>query len=278
MKISTTNPLLAILEASRRDFLRRAGGTAVAAATKGPMGALKSVMGGALKDAGGVGGIIDKLAHISDEELSETPEAEWINIIPSERLANMVKSGKYNPSNEVACKIHAMLSYGFNYVRRGGNPTDLLGEKLPDMLGAGGPQTGEVVRMMMKSVLKTGIDPKQLMDDAVTKHDWLYDGWGSDSFGKDGIIEQIKEYYDGLNIPFTGNARNDVIKKMNQRRQVELAEEGLADEDQREHEEQLEQSRNKPEEFNPPNDYYMASPMHQPFENRLTAQLNLIFG
>jgi|GEM_PF-6862665 len=259
-----TNPLLALLEASRRDFLRRTGGTAAAAVTKGPAGALKSVMGGALKDAGGVGGIIDKLAHISDEELSETPEERWINIIPSERLANMIKSGKYNPSNEVACKIHAMLNYGFNYVR-------------------GGPQTGEVVRMMMKSALKTGIDPKQLMDDAVTKHDWLYDGWGSEYFGKDGIIKQIKEYYDGLNIPFIGNARNDVIKKMNQRRQESLAEEEECrldrDEKAKAKADKLEQERKREQsQKNRLRDQRLASSMHQSFESRLKAQLDMIFG
>lgn len=270
MKISTTNPLLAILEASRRDFLRRAGGTAVAAATKGPAGVLKSVIGGALKDAGGVGGIIDKLAHISDEELSETPEEEWINIVPSERLANMVKSGKYDPSHEAAHKIYRMLYYGIDY-----------------------EQTLPILKMMAKAASKSGLNPKQMMDAAVTKNDWLYDVFGGfteypgsggrSSFFKESgeITKEISQIYNNLDIELVGDVRNQVIKKdLTAERQAWDEHKRYEErEEERKREQKREQNqKNKPEEFNPPNDYYMASPMHQPFESKLKAQLDIIFG
>ena len=252
-----TNPLLALLEASRRDFLRRAGGTAVAAATKGPMGALKSVMGGALKDAGGVGGIVDKLAHLSDKELSETPEERWINIVPSERLANMVKSGTYDISTEASSKIYKMLFYGIDY-----------------------EQTLPILKMMAKAASKSGLNPKQMMDAAVTKHDWLYDGFYR---GPGEITKEISQIYNNLDMEFVGDIKNQVVKK-------DLAgERGEWNENEpyykelerkkREEREQREQSqKNKPEEFNPSDDDRMASSMHQPFESRLKAQLDMIFG
>ena len=258
-----TNPLLAILEASRRDFLRRAGGTAVAAATKGPMGALKSVMGGALKDAGGVGGIVDKLAHLSDKELSETPEERWINIVPSERLANMVKSGTYDISTEASRKIHKILCYGIGY-----------------------QQTLPILKMMAKAASKSGLNPKQMMDAAVTKHDWLYDVFGGyrsepPIFKESGeITKEISQIYNNLDIELVGDVRNQVIKKdLTAERQAWDEHKRYEErEEERKREQKREQSRNKPEEFNPSDDYRLASSMHQSFESRLTAQLNLIFG
>lgn len=245
MKISTTNPLLAILEASRRDFLRRTGGTAVAAATKGPMGALKSAMGGALKDAGGVGGIVDKLAHLSDKELSETPEERWINIVPSERLANMVKSGTYDISTEASSKIHKILCYGIGY-----------------------QQTLPILKMMAKAALKSGLDPKQMMDAAVTKHDWLYDYFDK---GPGEITKEISQIYSNLDMELIGDVKNQVIKKDIAAKREEWLED-------RQKLKKSEPEKIEPEKFNPSNDQRLASSMHQPFESKLKAQLDIIFG
>lgn len=255
MMISTTNPLLAILEASRRDFLRRTGGTVAAAATKGPMGALKSVVGGALKNAGGVGGIIDKLSHLSDEELSETPEQDWINIIPSERLAKMVKSGSYDISNEFVNKAHTVLTYG------------------PD-----NKQSGSTIQLMLKSLAKSGINPAQAVSSAFTsrKSSWFWEIFGNAS-GKD--ISAIPEIEEAFGMRFGPVAEKQMLAR--EREYGHNSPDNQYREEDREEPEQStepEQSKQSKQSRDRYDDMALANPMHQHFEGRLATELNRIFG
>lgn len=90
-------------ETTRRDFLKKMGAGAAAVSSGNPLKLLNF-------------GSVDPLKEISDLELMETPEEDWIFAVPYSRLLNIVGNDTEYAKRELSNKLMDLIQYGFKYL------------------------------------------------------------------------------------------------------------------------------------------------------------------
>ena len=158
-----------ILEAdpTRRDFLKRSAGTAAAAAKGDLLGAVTSAAGVQKPNIQsliqGYNPSEDPFAHISDEELTETPESEWVFAVPYSRLLRIMKnSGDESAENfpggyanlEISYKTYTLTCY----LATGASPPQWYAE------------TVKVIKRMKEAAQEAGVLDVPTMMDSITKY------------------------------------------------------------------------------------------------------------
>ena len=253
--------LATIAEANRRDFLKRSAGAIAGAATgTTPLAGLVNL------------GTSDPFSDISDEELISTPESEWIDKIPYQRLLKLLS------------KEFDSYMWGHTKYQYGGAE---LGTKLAKIAqyGADYKDAGKVGKILVKALKDSGRDMRELSDQVLKQTRWsvradqefapaginVVSNPGSDELvSVDDIARQHVEIANklGLNLPY-GKTKSNYTRFYNGTSQ-QLANRKQDKQDKQDKQEQPE------ERIEAPSDYSVASPMHQWFESRLQSALNLI--
>lgn len=128
----------------RRDFLRTTGGAVSAVAQASPLGRLASNVLGTAKLAAHIPSAWDAM---SDKELLETPEGEWLGQIDPKRAAQIAKDNPEHGPAEAVAKLSRILSYGF-MKQAGIHPS--ISEPASRRIGD-----------MTKRFMKAGFDPER---------------------------------------------------------------------------------------------------------------------
>lgn len=232
--------LTLLSEAStRRRFLKQGIGLATAASTGDVSKLAKAGMG------------FDPLSHLSDEDLMGTPEEEWITKIPGARLISIMRK---NPANygipEIAGKLQNVLTYG-----------------------AAHRQAGSILKILLKHAEEAGIpDIGNSILNTMRDYDSLP--------GEHSYLGGIRKFLDAAN-EYEIKIPVNKLRKMSHQADGEWQknmdgykkqrEDAIRDRKQR-----FEKEKNKPKDIYVPNDYKMASTMHQPYEQRLNRALAII--
>lgn len=224
-------------EGNRRSFLKKLGQVGGSVATGGgPVGAIAKM---AMGEVGGS----DPLAHISDDEIIDMPEKDWINLIPSTRLLKILARNDYDVDGELTNKLMKVVIYGVQYMAK---DTSL--------------------EMMKKYLEKVGYDTKRGLFDALTNSD-LYHGASVEAEGKmaaNGIqaLEKI-----GISVPSSIKRKSFEINSEMRQMEIQADQEAM---------ERFKENKRKRDQDNDAK--YNAASMHQPFESKLEKALSAIFG
>jgi hypothetical protein len=186
------------------------------------------------------------ILQLSDEELAETPEHEWIRIIPAARLARMINTGIYEYDREIQYKFEKALIYGISYM-----------------------QEEPVLQMMVKALDKVGYSPKNMLREALTMSlGDNFNGGAREMFGNpehisqfrpNWLIKHVSEIFKEANVEMTPD-----IKQFTRKHEYAIAKKNHID---------LRQKEQRSEKIISRPDDNLASPMHQPFESKLTKAL-----
>jgi len=230
-----------ISEADRRSFLKKMGQIGGSIATGGgPVGVIAKM---AMGEVGGS----DPLAHISDDEIIDMPEKDWINLIPSTRLLKILARNDYDVDGELTNKLMKVVIYGVQYMAK---DTSL--------------------EMMKKYLEKVGYDTKRGLFDALTNSD-IYHGAYAEAEGKmaaNGIqaLEKI-----GISVP--SSIKRKAFEINSEMRQMEIQADQEAMERDQKRKEDLKRRKDRDNDAK-----YNNAKMHQPFESKLEKALSAIFG
>lgn len=229
-----------VAEGDRRDFLKTMGRAGAGLATGGgPVGVLAK---GLVGDIGG--GSRDPFADISDNELIKIPEKEWMNIIPTARLARIFSIEEYDPNAEIVSKLCRVINYGIKYMA-----------------------VDKSLQMMKDAMEKHGIDPKRSLFKALTNRDnrQIFTGTGDAGKSASNAINALERV--GIKVP-------DDIKRLtfeNAKKTIDLQNE--QDNKQIRKYEEIDKQNKKDNDLK-----YNTARMHQPFEARLEKALMSVMG
>lgn len=224
---------------SRRDFLKQTS-RGIAAASGMPML-------GPLAGSGGVSGAISStFSNMSDEELMQTPEEDWIDKVPFARVVRIIKS-PFNDDyagNELVTKLMKSMTYGADYKNSG---------KVAQILASASKSAG-------KDIFSGGFIEalEQNLESMVELHD-LWDKPAELQKFISNFSRTAKKI--GVELPYDDMKKisNDYVKELEN--DLELG---------RELESERSKESEEPETYTPrPDDYIYGSSMHQPFESKL---------
>lgn len=237
MKLSLLNEV----DITRRNFLK---GTS-AALSGNPSKVAAAVAGTGIPGH-------DPYSDVSDEELMNTPEQEWMNKIPYSRLKRIIGDNPSYVQFELPQKILLMVRYGFDY-RDAKYVSSLFAKTLRDM---------------NKSVPVDSIIQQARYDYSPSIHDNIKQVVQKAKGLADKYLKATSEA--GIELP-AGRVNNEFVKYGKQthkdalnwyERKKEL----------RKRQARFERKKHL-DQYDVPSDYEYASSMHQPFESKLNRAL-----